>query len=98
MLRYWAPIGLVAGMVALLEPAVAAATSHTPSISGNGWVAMALLIGFIGLIVLVVYGTLHLEKRDARLGRRRDDGFLYPIPGGDDDDDHMHHGGHHGHF
>ena len=61
---------------------------------------MALLIGFIGLIILVVYGALHLEKRDARLGRRRDDGFMFPFPAGDDDDDHIHHGGGHhgGHF
>ena len=97
MLRYWAPMGVAAVFVSFLEPAIAGAVAHTPSISGNAWVAMALLIGFIGLIVLVVYGSLHLEKRDARLGRRnRDGGFLYPIVGGDDDD--IHHPGGHGHF
>jgi hypothetical protein len=102
MLRYWTPIAAVAAFAALLEPAVAGALSHTPSITGNGWVAMALIIGFIGLIILVVFGALHMEKRDARLGRRRgDDGALFPFPGGNDDDDDIHHhGGHggHGHF
>lgn len=95
MLRYWVPIGLTAAVVAFFEPTIAGAVAQTPSISGNAWVAMALLIGFIGLIVLVVYGSLHIEKRDARMGRRsRDGGFLYPIVG-NDDDDHIHHGGHH---
>jgi hypothetical protein len=99
MLRYWMPIAIAAAFVALFEPAVAAAISHTPSISGNGWVAMALIIGFIGLIILVVFGALHLEKRDARLGRRGEGGALFPVPGGnDDDDDFHHHGGGHGHF
>lgn len=101
MLRYWTPIATVAAFVAFLEPAVAGALSHTPSISGNAWVAMALIIGFIGLIILVVFGALHLERRDARLGRRNDDGALFPFPGGNDDDDDFHHhgGGHgHGHF
>src|SRR5689334_17538395 len=98
MLRYWTPIAIIAAVVSFLEPAVAGAVSHTPSITGNAWVAMALLIGFIGLIVLVVSGALHLEKRDARLGRRRDDGYMFPFPAGDDDDDIHHGGGHHGHF
>ncbi|MBI1211494.1 MAG: hypothetical protein GC190_08525 [Alphaproteobacteria bacterium] len=97
MLRYWTPIAVTAMTAALLEPGVAGAIAHTPSISGNSWVAMALLLGFIGLIVLVVSGALHLDRRDARLGRRHDDGALFPIPGGDDDDDFHHHGGH-GHF
>ncbi len=78
--------------------ASAAALAHTPSISGNGWVALGLIAAFIGMIVMVVFGALHLEKRDAYLGRRRDDGYLFPIPGGNDDDDFHHHGGGgHGH-
>ena len=97
MLRYWTPIAMVAAFVAFLEPGLAGAIAHTPSITGNAWVAMGLIIGFIGLIVLVISGALHLDKRDARLGRRGDDGGLFPIPGNNDDDDFHHHGGH-GHF
>lgn len=98
MLRYWAPVAISAVFASLLEPGLAGAIAHTPSITGNSWVAMLILIGFIGLIVLIVSGALHLDKRDARLGRRGDDGALFPIPGNDDDDFH-HTGGHgHGHF
>jgi hypothetical protein len=78
---------VLAALVALtVEPAFAVA--QTPSISGNAWVAMALLIGFIALIVMVVYGSIHIEKRDARLGRRGDRGYVLPY----DDDDIHHHG------
>lgn len=77
-------------LVLTAEPAFAVA--HTPSISGNAWVALALLLGFIGLIVMVVFGTLHIEKRDARLGRRGDRGYILPVDGDDD----IHHP--HGHF
>ena len=58
--------------------------------------ALGLIVAFIGMIVMVVFGALHLEKRDASLGRRRDDGYLFPLPGGSDDDDFHHHGGGHG--
>ena len=97
MFRHWMPLGLGAAVLALaIEPA-SAAVAHTPSISGNGWVALGLIIAFIGMIFMVVFGALHLEKRDARLGRRRDDGYLFPFPGSGDDDDFHHHGGGHGH-
>jgi hypothetical protein len=95
MHRFWTPLGVAAVLALLLQPMNAAAISHTPSISGNGWVAMALLIGFIVMIVMVVFGALHIEKRDARLGRRRrGDGALFPFPHGSDDDEDGHHHGH----
>ena len=85
-----------------VDAAPAMGVAQTPSISGHSWVALALITGFVGVIVMIVFGALHIERRDARLGRRRDDGYLFPFPGqGDDDDDggHHHGGGHgHGHF
>lgn len=93
MHRFWTPLGIAAVLAMLLEPMNAAAISQTPSISGNGWVAMALLIGFIVMIVMVVFGALHIEKRDARLGRRRGDRALFPFPHGSDDDEDGHHHG-----
>ena len=99
MFRYSISAALGAALFGLsTHPVAARAIAQTPSISGNGWVALGLIIAFIFMIVMVVFGALHLERRDAYLGRRRDDGYLFPIPGqGGDDDDFHHHGGH-GHF
>jgi len=97
LVHIWASVVSAAALLAVSAGAAsAAALAQTPSISGNGWVALGLIIAFIGMIVMIVFGTLHLEKRDAYLGRRRDDGYLFPIPGGQDDDDFHHHGGGHG--
>src|SRR5258708_33430490 len=97
LFRFSAPVAGAASMLVLCGASASArALAHTPSISGNGWVALGLIIGFIAMIVMVVFGALHLEKRDAYLGRRRDDGYLFPLPGGSDHDDFHHHGGGHG--
>ena len=88
---------LIVALLALLSAPARAGVAHTPSISGNGWVALILLVGFIAMIVMVVFGTLHIEKRDARLGRRGDSGYFFPLGGGSDDDDDIHHHPGHGH-
>jgi hypothetical protein len=68
--------------------------ARTPTISGNGWVALGILGFFVGTVYLLIAGALHVERRDARLGRRSSSdghgwfgGVLY-----DDDDDNGHHG------
>lgn len=100
MSRYFTPATLVSVAAVLLASSTpAAALARTPSISGNGWVALGLIVAFIGLIVMVVMGALHLERRDAFLGRRpngSDDRWM-PFPGQNDDDDGGHHHGGHGH-
>ena len=52
--------------------------ARTPSISGNGWVALGILGVFIGTIYMLIAGALHVERRDARLGRRRNSLFFLP--------------------
>jgi hypothetical protein len=47
----------------------AAAVAQTPSITGNGWVALGILVAVVGAIWLMISGALHLERRDAWLGR-----------------------------
>lgn len=73
---------------------VAQATARTPSISGNGWVALGIIAFLIAAVWLLISGALHLERRDARLGRdvgtKRDRGW-FGIFSSDSDDD-----GHHG--
>jgi len=61
---------------------VANAVARTPTITGNGWVALLIIAAFVGTIYLLIMGTLHVEKRDAHLfgGRRtRDEGGWFGI-------------------
>jgi hypothetical protein len=85
--------------VALLgSNGVANATARTPSISGNGWVALGIIAFLVWAVYLLIMGALHLERRDARLGRtsRRDGGGWFgAFPARDDEDapDFHHHDG-----
>jgi len=74
---------------------IAQATARTPHISGNGWVALGIIAFLVGAIWLMISGALHLERRDARLGKggdRRHHGW-FGIFRGDSDDDDGHHNG-----
>jgi hypothetical protein len=66
-----------------------AADAQTPTISGNGWVALAIIGGFVAIIYFTVMGALHVERRDATLGRRggHDHGWFGAVPLRDDDED-----------
>ena len=75
---------LAAAVVTALSATPALAVAQTPSISGNAWVALALLAALIAMIVLTVVVSIGLQRRDARLGRGDDSGFS--LFGGDDDD------------
>jgi len=75
---------------------IAQATARTPHLSGNGWVALGVIAFVVAAIWFLISGALHLERRDARLGRggsRRDDGWIGIHPRADDDDDFHHHDG-----
>lgn len=65
-------LGFAAAVVSLafvsVSPAMAA-VARTPSLTGNGWVALGILVAFVGAIWLMISGALHLERRDAWLGR-----------------------------
>lgn len=72
MLTQTRPLAALAATVAA-SPAFAAATAQNPSISGNVWVAVAIVGVLVVIIFLIVLGSFGLEKRDAKLGRKRDD-------------------------
>jgi hypothetical protein len=78
---------------------LAQATARTPSISGNGWVALGIIAFLVGAIWLMISGALHLERRDAYLGhggRKRDRGWFGIFSSQSDDDDDapdLHHHG-----
>lgn len=64
-------LGVVAATFFMSASASAASIiARTPTISGNGWVALGILGAFIGAVYLMIAGALHVERRDARLGRR----------------------------
>jgi len=67
-----------------------AAVAKTPSISGNGWAALGIIAFLIAVIWFVIMGALHVERRDATLGRGRrkgDNGWFGVFPAGRDDEE-----------
>ena len=75
--------------------AFALAVAQTPTISGNGWVALGILGFFVAMIYMLIMGALHVERRDAEL-RRSDQnagGFFGILQGDDEDPGHPHHSG-----
>ncbi len=60
----------VVAMLATVQTAMAEA--KPVSIEGNAWVAVLLIVGFVAVIYFVIIGSLGVERRDARLGRRDD--------------------------
>jgi hypothetical protein len=81
----------IASIAFLGSNGIAQATARTPSISGNGWVALGIIAFLVAVIWFVISGALHLERRDAGLGRgvgsKRDRGWFGGFGGRDDDDD-----------
>lgn len=59
--------------ISAVTPALAQDTAQDPSISGNVWVAFAIIGVLVAVIALLVVGSFGLEKRDAKMGRRDDD-------------------------
>lgn len=66
-IRYPGALLALASSLSVANAAVAVA--KTPSISGNGWVALAIIAFLIAVIWFVIMGALHVERRDATLGR-----------------------------
>jgi hypothetical protein len=75
---------------------IADANAHPLSITGNGWVAILILLGFVAVIYFVIIGSLKVEERDARLGRKDDTtkGWFGMHDDDSDDDGHHHFHGH----
>jgi ABC-type multidrug transport system permease subunit len=74
---------VISAAVASTGAAFAQAEAQTPSISGDSWVAIAIVAGLVVLIFLLISGALSLSKRDK--SDAEDSGI--GIIGADDDDD-----------
>jgi hypothetical protein len=79
-----------AALLASSPVRASAIVASTPTISGNGWVALGLLTAFAGVVYMLIMGALHVERRDARLGRHvdRDEHGWFGVGSRNDDDDH----------
>jgi membrane protein implicated in regulation of membrane protease activity len=68
-------VRLIAGgaVLAALGPATAAFAqeAQTPSISGNAWIAIAIVAVLVVVVVLLISGVISVSKRDTEEG----DGF-----------------------
>jgi membrane protein implicated in regulation of membrane protease activity len=70
---------LLAAAVVPIVPAAAAPIARTPSISGDIWVAVAIVAALVVLVAIFVRAVFRLERRDARLGRDDDDDGATPL-------------------
>lgn len=61
---------------------VAQAQAQTPAISGDSWVAIAIVLGLVVLIFLLIGGVVSISRRD-----KKDDGDGIAIIGAEEDDD-----------
>ncbi len=61
------------------------ADAQEPSISGDRWVAYAVLGGLVLAVIIFVFASVGIARRDERAhaGQKEDDGL--PILGSDDD-------------
>jgi hypothetical protein len=91
---WYRSLGIGAAAVFAAAPSYASIIARTPTISGNGWVALGIIGFFVGTVYTLIMGALHVERRDARLGRRpQDDGWFGVIESRDDDSPDFHQNG-----
>lgn len=74
---------VISAVFAPTSAAFAQAQAQTPSISGDSWVAIAIVVGLVVLIFLLISGVLGLSKRDKSDAEDTGVGII----GADDDDD-----------
>lgn len=74
----------VIGIASLALAACAQAQGQTPSISGNSWVAIGLVVALVLLIFFFISGTLSISRRDKR---DDDDAGVGILEGIDEDDE-----------
>jgi hypothetical protein len=84
MLGQFNKFAVAAGAVlASTGAAFAQAQAQTPAISGDSWVAIAIVVGLVVLIFLLISGALSLSKRDKSDAEDTGIGIIGP----DEDDD-----------
>jgi len=64
MIKHGIARGVGSAVLLGLSTGVAQAQAQTPSISGNSWIAIAIIGGLVLLILLFISGAIGLSKRD----------------------------------
>ncbi len=62
----------------------AAADAQAPTLSGNSWIAIAIVLGLVALVALFILGALGISKRDTS---DEDEAGVGILEGIDEDDD-----------
>jgi hypothetical protein len=68
----------------LAAPSVASAAERTPTITGDGWVALGIIVVLVAVVALLIRGTLSVSDRDTS---DDDGGGVLPFFPDDDDDE-----------
>ena len=57
-------VGALSGFFVAALPTIAKAQAQTPTISGNSWIAYAIIGGLVLLVLLFISGVIGISKRD----------------------------------
>lgn len=71
-------------VVGAMATAGSAYAQSAPAINSGGWIAIAIIVGLVVLIMFVIGGSLSLSKRNAA---RDDTDMVGVLEGVDEDDD-----------
>lgn len=74
-----------AGIAAVLGASPAFAQGQAPAISGNAWVAIAIIVALVVLIGLFITGAISLSRRDKSDEDEAGVGILEGIDSDDED-------------
>lgn len=74
-----------AGIAAVLGAGPAFAQAQAPTISGNAWVAIAIIVALVVLIGLFITGAISLSRRDKSDEDEAGVGILEGIDADDED-------------
>jgi len=67
MASFWGLISRAAAPLAVYAAtvSVASAQGSAPEITGNGWIAIAVIVGLVAFVVILISGALNVSRRKA---------------------------------
>jgi len=67
MAKFWGRVSCVLAVSATYAAtsSVASAQGAAPAITGNGWIAIAIIVGLVAIVVLMISGVISVSRRDS---------------------------------